>query len=174
MLKSHLNGGGILASARQTKTAGRRRVALVSEAVTVLRRHDTEQRRQREIGGSDWPENGLVFDRGDGYSVSPHTVERVMARTVRRLGLTPALTPHGLRHTFASTLARQEVPLTVIQGLLGHPSYTTTADFYVHHGPMDERSAIAAFAALLRGDEHQASDSTPIRVHHVSSDESAS
>jgi len=39
--------------------------------------------------------------------------------------------PHGLRHTYASELAREGVPLPMIQALLGHKSLATTAR-YVH------------------------------------------
>ncbi|CCF83603.1 tyrosine-type recombinase/integrase [Nitrolancea hollandica] len=160
---------------RQSKSAaGRRRVALDPDTVTVLRAHREDQARRREILGPDWQNHGVVFDCGDGRPVSPRTIEAVMARTVQRLGLTPVLTPHGLRHTFASSLASQGVPLTVIQQLLGHASYNTTAAFYVHHGPADDRAAVAAFAALLRDAGDVARHPESVRPHSVPTAESAS
>lgn len=147
--------------------AGRRRVALDPDTVTVLRRHAAEQERRREVLGPDWQDHGLVFDRGDGRPVAPRTVEHVMARTVRQLELTPALTPHGLRHTHASLLAAAGRPLQYIQQRLGHASYSTTARYYLHFLPDAERDDAALFAALMR-------DSEGVCVQEVSTEESAS
>lgn len=41
-------------------------------------------------------------------------------------------TPHATRHTFASWARRSGLAPEVLQRILGHASYTTTADIYVH------------------------------------------
>lgn len=120
--------------------------------------------------GLDWQEHDVVFDRGDGQLVSPRTVEAVMARTVRALDLTPALTPHGLRHTHASLLAAAGRPLQYIQQRLGHASYSTTARYYLHFLPDAERQDAEVFAALMR----DSGDAAPSRVQGVSTEGSAS
>lgn len=45
------------------------------------------------------------------------------------------ITPHTLRHSFASSLIRQGVPITVLKDLLGHKDVNTTM-IYVHHNDM--------------------------------------
>jgi len=42
------------------------------------------------------------------------------------------LTPHSTRHTFASLAVRAGVEPNVLQKLIGHAHYSTTADIYIH------------------------------------------
>lgn len=44
----------------------------------------------------------------------------------------PRLTPHSTRHTFASLSAAAGMPPEVLQKIIGHADYSTTADIYVH------------------------------------------
>ncbi len=50
----------------------------------------------------------------------------VSARTIQRHLASVGITPHRLRHTFATSLAEADVDLSVIQDLLGHASPATT------------------------------------------------
>jgi integrase/recombinase XerD len=59
-------------------------------------------------------------------------------------GITRRITPHTLRHTFASELLSEGVELLVISHMLGHSNIATT-NIYVNHLPSDKlREAIAA------------------------------
>jgi integrase len=49
---------------------------------------------------------------------------------------------HGLRHSFASRLARNGVPITFAQRLLGHSRVEMTARVYTHLGDEQLRNAI--------------------------------
>lgn len=44
----------------------------------------------------------------------------------------PRLTPHSTRHTFASLSAAAGMPPEVLQKIIGHADYSTTADIYIH------------------------------------------
>ena len=52
----------------------------------------------------------------------------------------PRVSLHGLRHTMAATAAGSGVPVKVLQSLMGHAHYQTTADIYAHvdQGPLLE------------------------------------
>lgn len=44
----------------------------------------------------------------------------------------PKISLHGLRHTMAATAASEGIPIKVLQQLMGHAHYSTTADLYAH------------------------------------------
>lgn len=44
----------------------------------------------------------------------------------------PRKTPHATRHTYASRARREGMPPEILQKILGHANYTTTANIYVH------------------------------------------
>lgn len=53
------------------------------------------------------------------------------------------LTPHSTRHTFASLAARAGVKPEVLQKLIGHSHYETTADIYIHENLPELKDGIA-------------------------------
>lgn len=64
-------------------------------------------------------------------SLSPSGLDAAHRRLVRRLAL-PYTPLHGLRHTMATACIRHGGDMRALQALLGHASYTTTANRYTH------------------------------------------
>lgn len=120
----------------EPKTTGSvRRLHLPAPTVDVLRAHRIEQAEQRlAFGpgwGGDWARYDLVFTTSIGTPMDPDRVNRMIKSLTTELLGEPA-SPHVMRHTAASLLLAQNVPLKTVSEMLGHSSIRVTADVYGH------------------------------------------
>lgn len=124
----------------------KRTVPLTEDAIEALR-----VQRERQIVAQDVrPIDGLVFTTPTGYPVHSSNILPDWYRTLSRLGL-PKVTTHDLRHSAATIMFRQGVPIEAIADLLGHSTTRVTADLYRHRVPEVQRSAIDLLAKAIRG-----------------------
>ncbi len=77
-------------------------------------------------------EPSLLFVSRSGQGLSSRDVQRLITQATRIAGLGRRVTPHTLRHTFATrTLRKGKADLATLSHLLGHANLTTTAR-YLH------------------------------------------
>jgi integrase len=112
--------------------SGIRTVPIPAEMVDELRAHRERQRRERDRA-SRWEDpHGLVFLSRWGTPLLRSNVRRAFLEDARAGGIASRVTPHGLRHTFASHLLLAGRPITEVAYLLGHSSAAITLGVYAH------------------------------------------
>jgi integrase/recombinase XerD len=110
------------------KGGKQRIVPLGSHAVTALRAYLGEQRPRLTRAAPDAP---WVFVSRGGKGLTREMLWVLVKKYARRAGLTGKISPHTLRHSFATHLLSGGADLRTVQELLGHANIRTT-QHYTH------------------------------------------
>ena len=101
-----------------------------------------------------------VLPRGKPYSARNASIGRMLNTVLGQAGLDhERITPHRLRHTFATHLLRQGVDVSTVQELLGHSDLQTTAR-YLHSDTRTKQAAVTRLAEAFTGPRFTVSGST--------------
>ncbi|MGA7235938.1 MAG: tyrosine-type recombinase/integrase [Bryobacteraceae bacterium] len=126
---------------KSTKSEEPREIGLPDHALDVLREHRIEQDRDRALYGESYEDRNLVFCQPNGAYYSPDRMGARVAELLRKAGL-HGVSLHSLRHSHASILISEGVPIPVVSERLGHANQNITLSIYSHALPRDKRAAV--------------------------------
>jgi len=116
-----------------------RRVPLHAEVSTTLKEY-LPWRNELVPKGKD---SNALFLSLRKRRINPRTIQMMVKKYAKKSGLenVSEITPHKLRHTFASLLYKETKDLRVLQEILGHSSVSTT-QIYTHTDPEQRRKTV--------------------------------
>jgi len=151
---------GVITKSPKNETSARL-LSIPSFIVDMLKQHKKEQAKMQLKVGDLWQGSERIFTTWDGRPMHPDTISKwfrnflEQAAIHKKCGKTigsatecphckkpvkaediiklPPLPFHGLRHTAATMLINQNIPLKNIAGRLGHADIRTTGNIYSHY-----------------------------------------
>jgi site-specific recombinase XerD len=74
----------------------------------------------------DSEKEGYIFKTTRGGKYTQRTIQKIIENTCRKAGIKKKVSPHSLRHTFATHLLERGIDIRYIRDLLGHSDISTT------------------------------------------------
>jgi integrase/recombinase XerD len=128
------------------KGAKDRYVPLPTRTLAILRQHWLSHRHPRWLFPPTRPD--LRHPGPSAIPMARNCAQAAMRRVVRQLGFRKDVTPHTLRHSYATHLLEAGVSLRLIQQYLGHSSLQTTM-IYLHLTSLGQEQARATIERLM-------------------------
>jgi integrase/recombinase XerC len=92
--------------------------------------------------------NERLFVAADGHPLSTSGIQSLLERLGRRAGIKERLSPHKLRHTWATLSLKYGGNLEYIRKILGHSDIQTTSEAYLNVQDADVKAAYMNFSPL--------------------------
>jgi len=130
--------------------SGLRSVPIDSYLVALLKAHKARQAAEQLAAGEAYEDEGWLFADELGKPYYPSSLS-VWFEEERAKAKLPKIPLHGTRHTAASLMLADRVPVRVVSEMLGHSDPNITLSVYAHVIPGMAETAGASLSASLLG-----------------------
>ena len=120
----------------------------------MLKNHRIEKFKQKVELGDKWHETDYIFTGWNGLPLHPDTISAWFRKLVKKHDL-PNISIHSLRHTAATMLIMNGVPLKVVSALFGHVNEITTGRIYSHVLKSVNEMAVAVMENVMSGNKNK-------------------
>lgn len=150
---TQLKTGEYVFNPPKTKS-GIRQIDLGKASICVLKEHRKRQSAEAINDIAGWQEHNMIFPSAAGTPMDAGNLRRMFKNLLIDAGL-PIIRFHDLRHTAASLMLNNGIPVFVVSKRLGHAKPSITLDIYGHLIPGQQRLAASLMDELL----------TPIQIN---------
>ena len=134
-------------SIAKTKTVTSNRVVYISDNIReAIKEHKAEHTREMLSNGY---RTDYIFTTRTGNLYNKHNVRHAVDRVYNKIGVEP-IGFHVYRHTYASMLANNGIPIQTLAALLGHTDSNTTARYYVNVSKEQKQAAANLIHEVLQ------------------------
>jgi integrase len=141
-------GQGIIVREPKTKNS-RRTIALPATAIDILREHKKIQAEERLKIADIWQDGNYLFTTWDGTIMHPDTPSSWFIGFLKKNGL-PHIKFHALRHSSATILLGNNIPIKNVSARLGHSNSTITMNIYAHAIESVDRKAADKLDEIMK------------------------
>lgn len=125
-----------------------RTVPLPNNLINELAEYKIQQNTLKIKNRNIYNDMNYVFADDYGNPLESKRPNRNFQSILKSIGITP-IKFHSLRHTYATRLFEQNVPIKTVQKLMGHKDSNTTLDIYTHVMPEEKLKAVDKINNLL-------------------------
>lgn len=144
----YIPGQGVVVREPKTKSS-RRTIALPSTAINYLKEHRREQAAERFKIADLWKDGNYLFTTWEGKIMHPDTPSSWFNDFLKKNNL-PHIRFHDLRHSSATILLGNGIPLKNVSARLGHSSASITANIYAHALESVDRQAADKLDQIMK------------------------
>ena len=152
VVSCYIDGKRVQKAQDITKTKSSMRTLPLIPAFKELLQHKKKQQNEfQRMCGKNYNKDylGCICVDEMGWLLSPHYLTEAFAKLLKKHGLRK-IRYHDLRHSCASLLLANGVPMKQIQEWLGHSDFSTTANVYAHLECNSKRLSAAAMTNGLQ------------------------
>ena len=143
----YIAGEGVITKEPKTRS-GVRVIRADPSLFAALKAYQNEKRQMLMDMDTVLREDTPVFTRNDGGTLIPGTTAVWLRRFAKSHGFRP-VTPHKLRHTYATLQIAYGTDIRTVAGVMGHSSPMTTLTIYAHQVREASEKAARAMSEML-------------------------